>query len=133
MADIYALKIEPEEIIYLVKEMSRLHNEGEEPDWYMAVLILKDRYEAEDIHVQAEKLFCITERMRCLLEMTKDKRMRGWSMQAIEKDCLLTNHAVFSGTALCTLKRDEDRKRGHFDPDEFFNIVLQESESQGRA
>jgi hypothetical protein len=68
--------------------------------------------------------------MRCLVEMTKDERMRGWSMQAIEKDCLLTNDAVFKATALCTLNRDKDGTRAHFDPDEFFNIVLRETESE---
>jgi hypothetical protein len=59
--------------------------------------------------------------------------MRGWTMQAIEPDCLLTNEAVFGGVAMCPLKRDADGKRAHYDADEFFNIVLQESEPEGRA
>jgi hypothetical protein len=99
----------------------------------MMLFVLKDRYETEHMQVQTTKMFCITERMRCLVEMTKDDRVRGWSMQAVEKDCLLTNDAVFRGVALCPLKEDGEGKRMHFDPDEFFNIVLQESDSEGRA
>jgi hypothetical protein len=125
---IYATKIKPEEILYLVKEMARLHEEGSEPDWYSMVFILSDRYKR-----RMSKVLPIVERMGCLVEIMKDERMRGWSMQAIEKDCLLTNDAVFKGVALCPMKQDDDGKRLHFDPDEFFNIVLQQSESQGRA
>jgi hypothetical protein len=124
-------RVKPEEILYVVREMSRLRDEGEEPDWYSMMFILKDRYEGEK--EQVVKLFCISERMRCLVDMTKDARMRGWSMKAIQKDCLLTNEVVFRGVALCPMKRDEDGRRMHFDPDVFFDIVLQECESEGRA
>jgi hypothetical protein len=123
---IYATKIKPEEILYLVKEMARLHEEGSEPDWYSMVFILSNRYKR-----RTGKVLSIIERMGCLVEMTKDARMRGWSMQALEKGCLLTNDAVFKGVALCPMKRIGERMR--FDPDEFFNIVLQQCDSEGRA
>jgi hypothetical protein len=50
-------------------------------------------------------------------------------MEGIEEGCLLTNEAVFTATALCSMKKEDERM--HFDPDEFFDIVLRESESQG--
>jgi hypothetical protein len=128
MEKIYATKIKPEEILYVVKEMTRLRQEGGEPDWYSMIFILSKRYKRK-----SDKMFCISERIGCLREMLKDERMRGWSMQTVDKDCLLTNGAVFRGVALCPLKRGEDRKRAYFDPDEFFNIVLQETQSEGRA
>jgi hypothetical protein len=100
MAEIYALKIEPEEIIYVVKEIARLRDEGKGPDWYTMLFVLKERYEVEDMQVRMAKMFCISERMGCLVEITKDGRMRGWSIQAIEKECLLTNDAVFKRRGL---------------------------------
>jgi hypothetical protein len=123
---IYATKIKTEEILYVVKEMARLHKEGYEPDFYSMIFILSKRYKRGTGKVQS-----IVERMGCLVEMTKDARMRGWSIKGIEEGCMLTNEAVFRGVALCPMKRVGERMC--FDPDEFFNIVLQESESEGRA
>jgi len=79
------------------------------------------------------KSFVITERLQCLGKLIekKDARMRGWTMEGIEEGCLLTNEAVFTATALCPMKKDDERM--HFDPDEFFDIVLRESESEGRG
>jgi hypothetical protein len=90
------------------------------------IYILSKRYKPGSGKVQS-----IVERMGCLVEVTKDARMRGGSMQGIEEGCLLTNDAVFRGVALCPMKRIGERMR--FDPDEFFNIVLRESKSEGRA
>jgi superfamily I DNA/RNA helicase len=44
MERIYATKVKPEEILSLVQEMTRLHQEGEKPDFYTAVAILAQRH-----------------------------------------------------------------------------------------
>ena len=119
-------KVQPEEIIYLVQEMAKLHDEGRDPDWESSVLILVKRYPGEP-----GKTHCISERMRCLLEMTKDVRMRGWTMEGPEEGCLLTSEAVFRAAALCPLHGGS--RRVWFDADEFFSIALGEMPSEGRA
>jgi hypothetical protein len=69
--------------------------------------------------------------MRCLLEMTKDVRMRGWAMKGPEEGCLLTNEAVFRAAALCPLGGGS--RRVWFDADEFFSIASGETPTDGRA
>jgi len=129
--DLYATKVRPDEILYVVTNMARLHEEGKNPDFYTAMFIVTDRYKKKKNAV--EKSFVIIERLQCLgkLLAKKDARMRGWTMEGIEEGCLLTNDAVFTATALCPMKREDERM--YFEPDEFFDIVLRESESEGRA
>jgi hypothetical protein len=129
--DLYSTKVKPEEILSVVTTMSRLHEEGKNPDFHTAMFLVTDRYKGKRNAV--EKSFVIIERLQCLgkLLKTKDERLRGWTMEGIEEGCLLTNDAVFTATALCSLKKEDERM--HFDPDEFFDIVLRESESEGRT
>lgn len=129
--DPYATKVTLEEILHVVKKMTRLHEEGEKPDFESASFIIADRYRGKRNAV--EKTFAIMERMLCLSRLMekKDERMRGWTMDAIEEGCMLTNEAVFTATALCPLKKDGEW--ACFEPDEFFEIVLRESEPAGRA
>jgi hypothetical protein len=129
--DLYSTKVKPEEILSVVTTMSRLHEEGKNPDFHTAMFLVTDRYKGKRNAV--EKSFVIIERLQCLgkLLKMKDERLRGWTMEGIEEGCLLTNDVVFRATALCSLKKEDERM--HFDPDEFFDIVLRESESEGRA
>jgi hypothetical protein len=85
--------------------MNELRKEGRDPNWYSAVGILSDRYKGEPL-----RCFSILERMRCMAEVSKDRRMRGWAMEGAEEGCLLTDEAVFHATALCTPEagRQED-------------------------
>lgn len=124
-ADLQKIEIEPEEIVYLVQELAKDHEAGYDGDFYSAVRILHERYQ-DDI----ERTFCITERLRCLIELMKSPRMRGWAFQSTQPDGVFTNGAVFHATAKCTL-RGEDR--AYFEPDEFFDWVLKESDSAGNA
>ena len=82
-----AMRIETEDIIHLVQEMARLHDEGREegrtPDMYSAVRILAERHQGD-----VGKPACIMQRMRCLEEVMKDSRMRGWSFDGLEEGCL---------------------------------------------
>jgi hypothetical protein len=55
--------------------------------------------------------------------------MRGWTIERIEEGCLLTNEAVFTATALCSMQKEDERM--HFDPDEFFDIGLRERGDDG--
>jgi hypothetical protein len=89
---IYATKVKPQEILSLVQEMTRLHQEGEEPDFYTAVAILAERNKEGSVRRRANKMFAITERMQCLAKLVEeqDVRMRGWTMNAIEVGCVLT-------------------------------------------
>jgi hypothetical protein len=126
--DIQSMQIAPEEITYLVQEMARRHQERPpgEVDFYTALAILADGYRQDH-----DRCFCIMERMRCLIALRADERMRGWTVQGIEKGCILTNEAIFRAAAKCPLKAN--RKRVWFDADEFFKIALHETASEGRA
>jgi hypothetical protein len=123
-------KITPEEIISLVKEMTRRREEGENVGYETAVFILCQRYDRND-QEQHDKAFVIMQRLDCLTKLTNanDNRMRGWTLEGKEEGCLFSNEAVFRATALCRIRR----KDGHayFDPDEFFDLVLMESEPDG--
>jgi hypothetical protein len=119
-------RIEPEEILHLVTEMTKQHDEGQEVNWCTQVGILADRYPRK-----SPKLFAITERMQCLIEVMKDPRMRGWTFEVADPNCLITNEAVFRATALAPLHLIKDRIT--FDPEEFFQLVLGESEPEARA
>jgi len=130
--ELYATKVKPEEILYIVTNMTRLHEEGEKPDFQTALFILSDHYRGKRNAV--DKVFVITERLQCLGNLIRknDERMRGWTLEAVEPDCMITNTAVFAATALCPLRRGE-KDRPYFDPNEFFDIVLRESDSEGRS
>jgi hypothetical protein len=124
--DILSLKIEPEEVLYLVKEMARHHDENGKADWYTQVAILADRYPHNPIHV-----LCIVERMQCLFGLTKDARMKGWAMDTDDPKCNLTNEAVFRAVAIAPMYLRGERFC--FDADEFFAITLNETPPEGSA
>jgi len=128
--DVNATKIQPKDILYLVTEMSQLCQRGEKPDWEAAIFLLFKRFE-KNRETCADKALCIMERMRCLSEIAKDERMRGWTMDCRDKDCTLTNEAIFHAAAFCAV-RERDGK-GYFDPEEFFGLALTELPSEGRA
>jgi hypothetical protein len=128
--ELQKMEITAEEIIYLVDEMARKHQERErgEVDFYTAIAILAERYRNTQDH---HRSFCVIERMRCLTDLLGDERMRGWTTQGIEEGCLLTNEAIFQAVAKCPLKANANRV--WFEADEFFNIALGEMEPEGRA
>ncbi len=130
--ELYSTKVKPDEILDIVKSMTRLHDEGESPTMETALFVLFNRYKGKRNAV--DKSFVISERLMCLSQLMKknDERMRGWTMEMIEPGCVLTNTAVFTATALCPLRRGE-KDRCYFDPDEFFDICLREAEEEGRG
>ncbi len=123
------LRIEPEEITYLVQEMARRHDEDGEADFFASFAILMGRYEGHED--AADRIYSITARMRCLAELMQDERMRGWTMKTEDLKCTLTNAAVFHAVALCTLQIKDERF--YFEPDEFFRIALEKTEPEGCA
>jgi hypothetical protein len=130
--DLYATKVKPDEILYIVTNMARLHEEGKNPTFETALFILTDHLRGKRNAIG--KSVAISERLMCLSHLIhkNDQRMRGWTMEAVEPDCLITNHAVFAATALCPLRKGE-KDRAYFDADEFFDIVLRESDSEGNG
>jgi hypothetical protein len=120
------LLIEPHEILYLVREMTAQHKAGGEIDWYSSVGILMGKY-GKDV----DRVFCITERMSCLAPLMKDPRMRGWKFQDIDPDCVITSDAIFKATAICPLRANCEHC--WFDVEEFFKIVLEQTDAGGRA
>jgi hypothetical protein len=127
----FDMAIEPSEIIDLVEEMTELHDNSEEIDWYSSMGVLFNRYSGtEDC---ADRVFCISTRMSCLSDLMKsdDERLHCWAKIANDPKCIVTHSALFHATALCKLNWDE--KRTWFDPDEFFNIALEQAESEGNA
>jgi hypothetical protein len=130
ISEIQAMQIAPEEITYLVQELAQQHQErgsGEIDDFHTAVAILAERYRDRE----PNRPLCVIERVRCLAALITDNRMCGWTLQGIEEGCLLTNEAIFRATAKCPLRADAERV--WFDADEFFEIVLRETEPQARA
>ncbi len=125
---IQRLQVDAGEVLYLVQEMARLHQEREpgEVGIESAVAILADKYRDD-----YDRVHCIMERMRCLHHLLADDRMRGWTITGPEDGCLLTNEAVFRAVAKCPLKGNS--KKVWFDADEFFEIALSETEPEGTA
>lgn len=121
--------IDPEEIIYLVQEMADRHYKGQEIGFEYSVLALLEKYEGRDDI--ADRTYCVSTRMHCLICLMGDKRMRGWSMETKDPECTLTNCALFHAAALCPLRLDSERYR--FDADEFFRIALEKAEPEGHA
>ena len=121
------LKIKPSDIKFLVSEMAKLHDTDALKGFEAQVFILLKRHGKK----KTDKIFAIVERMRCLLALMEDERMRGWTLEGLEPGCILTHEAVFDATASCRL-RDKD---GHFafDPDEFFELALKYREAEGNA
>jgi hypothetical protein len=120
------LVIEPEEIIYLVREMTARARRGERPDWHTSIAILAEKYRSEP-----DRVYCISARIRCLVEMMKDPRMAAWVRAAPEPDYSLTKEPVLRATARCPLVMGERRYR--FDTVVFFRIVLEEADAEGRT
>jgi len=124
--EMYALTIQPEEIIYLVQEMSKLHNEGVKTDWYSSVGILAERHKGD-----RSRAVCISQRMMCLAKVMEDDRMRAWTKKPEGKEYILTNQAAFIAAAKCPLRYENEEL--FFDPEEFFQIALAESPAEGEA
>jgi hypothetical protein len=127
--DIPTIKVEPEEIIYLVEQMQARHDKDEEVGFFASMAILGDRYRGGKDCV--DRMYCIQTRMECLSALMKDERMHGWTMETNDPKCTVTNSAIFHATALCPLLIENDRF--YFNPDEFFRIALDEVEPEGYA
>lgn len=129
MQQIYdSTKITPEELISLIKEVSQRHEDGEDIEYAM-ISILSERYRGKD--EEKHKRFVIMQRLDCLTNLLRDERMRAWTFEGKEEGSFRSNEAVFRAAALCRLRRKNGR--AYFNPDEFFHLVLVESESTGRA
>src|SRR5271156_1291664 len=127
IAEIIAEQIDPADIILLVSQMAKLKDEGREPDWYSQIGILADRFPRG-----SQKPLVIMERVQALIPMLKDKRAKGWSFEGVEPGCTITHEAMFRAAALAPLHCRDGRKL-KFEPDEFFKIALEQTESNGPA
>lgn len=125
VAEIIGEKIDPADIIHLVSEMAKLRDEGAEPNWYSQIGILAERFPRG-----SRKPLAITERMQALIPMLKDKRAKGWSFEGIEPGCTITHEAMFRAAALAPL-HCPDGKKLKFKREEFFNVVLEQTEASG--
>jgi len=120
------LDIESDEILSLIEEMAERHETNDDVDFETVMIVLVRRYPRDP-----DRAFCISQRVLCLNPMMKDERMRGWTIKTIDPNCTLTNYAVFRAVAKCPLRLDNDHIR--FDSDEFFRLVLEESDSETMA
>jgi hypothetical protein len=118
------VKIDPEDILFLVEEMGRLHDERCETSWFAPIGIL---YELFPDH--SDEPYCIIERMQCLIKLMGEDRMRGWTMKTIDPTCTLTNRAVFTATSTVPIRGDDNNR--WFDADEFFAVALMDTPSSG--
>jgi hypothetical protein len=124
--DIVKMRINPDDIMYLVEALMFCHSRGIKADWFTQIDILAERHPNDGLRV-----FCIAERMRCFSTMTKDIRMKGWSLLANDLRGDLTDGAVLMATANAPLYVHRQKLR--FDADEFFARVLTISPSAGNA
>ena len=85
------LRVKPSEITFLVSEMAKLHDTNALEGFEAQVFVLLKRHGKKKTH----KLFAIVERMRCLLALMEDERMRGWTLEGLEPGCTLTHEARF--------------------------------------
>jgi hypothetical protein len=123
---IQLVQIEPEEILFLITEMAKSHDEGQGTNWYTQVGILANRYPN-----QPERVVAIVERMKCLIDLFDDQRMRGWTLASRDPSCIITNEAVFRAAALAPIHLLGEKFK--FDADEFFSIALSETDAEGNA
>lgn len=113
---IQAMDITPDEIHLLLEKM---RPPSGEVTWQAAVSILATQYRLDH-----NRCFCINERLRCFWTLLGDDRLNGWTMQRVKEGCP-TNEAICRAVAKCTLKANN--KRVWFDPDEFCEIVWNET------
>jgi hypothetical protein len=127
--EIQAMQVMPEEITYFVQQLAQQQQDrvAGDADFYTVVAMLAERYQGADQH----RSFCVMERMRCLVHLMSDERMRGWTVKSIDEDRLFTNEAIFRATAKCPLHADATQV--WFDADEFFQVALSETQPQARA
>jgi hypothetical protein len=127
----FNLKIAPDEILHLVEEMIKRHDQSEHVDFYTSMAIMMERYKGRK--GAANRMFSISTRMHCLSDLMKkeDARWSGWSKLTNDPACVVTHKAIFDATALCPLRTDKERT--YFDADEFFKIALERAESEGNA
>jgi hypothetical protein len=123
------LEINPDDVAYLINEMARRRDKAEDDDFFTSIAILGERFHGQE--KSADRMFCISTRMECLLGLTKDERMRGWTTEMNVPQHMLANWPLFHAVAACPLRVHDDRF--YFDADEFFSIALEEIEPEGHA
>lgn len=122
-AQVRAEQIDPADVLYLVSEMGKRKDDGQDVSWYTQVAILADRFPKGSL-----KPMAIMERMQALLPMLKDKRAAGWSFQGAEPGCTITHEAMFRAAALTSLHCPHG-KRMVFKRTEFFRVALEQTDS----
>jgi uncharacterized protein HemY len=121
------MPIKPEEIFDLFEEMAQYcEKTGEKPGLDTALAILFEKYKKRKNAV--ERVFAISERLKCLVRLTKDKRMREWTRKTDDPDCIEIHSTVGGATARCTVKFEGNNS--YFDPEEFFQIVQEQQEAE---
>jgi hypothetical protein len=68
------------------------------------------------------RMYCVIERMSCLIPILKDERTRGFTYEESDATRLGVRHALFPAVAKCPLRCDDEHAR--FDPEEFIEIVF---------
>jgi hypothetical protein len=123
------VKIKPSDMKFLIAELTRRRDEGQDCGFEAQCFILLNHY--RNGKKKPIKMFATVERLRCLADIMKDERMRGWTMETNDPACILTHEAVFDATALCKLIEKDDKIA--FDTDEFFDLVLKRVKPEGHA
>jgi len=124
--EVQRMVVDPNEIISLVYEMNVRRQEQHEVEWFTCMASLFDRYPDD-----APRIFCINERMQAFLPLMDDRRMHGWTFAGLEEGCAITNESIFRAIARCPLRANDEGT--WFDPDEFFQKTLLETEPEGHA
>lgn len=112
---IQSLVIDPEEIRFIVRELTKEQNSSREAEWYALMTILVQRYPGD-----LQRSCCISDRMECAVPLMKDRRMKEIAPD-LKDTSRSTTQALFHAVAKCPLRTDG--KRVWFDPDEFFALA----------
>ena len=112
---IQSLIIEPEEIRFVVRELTKHRTSSHDGDWFTAMAILVQRYPGD-----LKRSCCISDRMECAVPLLNDRRMQGVAPDA-RNTSGSSSQALFHAVAKCPLRTDG--RRVWFDADEFFAIA----------
>jgi hypothetical protein len=123
--EIMAIEIDPRELLLLMAEMELLEDESKEKEVYKKASHIIERY-PDTIRASA-----VIKRLGAMNEMMEDPRMRGWVVQLNEPEAYRTDDAVIRAAALCPLKARGETL--YFNANEFFRIVLEQSEGDAEA
>lgn len=103
-------------------------------DFYGLMAIVMERFKGKEIHKASRQAFAFMERVRCLSDMCKTPKIKAWMRDSgLDDGSVLIEESIVKATANCPLQYNGKTDKIFFDENEFFDIALQERETEGVA